>query len=174
MADITDIDRGAVVKVAARQPTKGVDPKLTRKGGAVHRGGIVVSAAALTFFAYVFDLGGLQGRLNSSLKDLDRSARSHNGDVSAMVQLALPYVAVGMGVVALFFMMSLMAHFARAGSTKKKPKAAKKTVAPALAVEPVKEARPAVEAAVLVRPYRPQMPTVKLTDSTVVKPVVSG
>jgi hypothetical protein len=90
-----------------------LDPTLTRKGALAHPGSLFLGFAALFFFAYVFDLAGLQSWLDGLFNALDARARSHNNQVSAFVIAALPYVAVGLGAFLLIVALMMLGRLAQ-------------------------------------------------------------
>ncbi len=97
-----------------------VDPTLTRKGLLAHPGSLFIGGLALLFFAYVFNLGGLQTYLDGFFSGLDRSVRAHNNEVATMYVAALPYLGVGLGAVVLLLLLSSLGRGAK--SVKKRRK----------------------------------------------------
>jgi hypothetical protein len=130
---------------------------MTRKGSLAHPGSILMALAGFAFFAYAFNVGGVQGWLDGILHGLDTQAKSHNGEVSAMFVKALPYIAVVLGSLAGIYMLMLVATLTKSLTTgkKKKPKPAKKPVAVAVAEASATPAvKPATAAAEFIRPAR--------------------
>jgi len=97
-----------------------LDPTLTRKGVLAHPGSLFVGFGALVFFAYVFNVGGLQTFLDGFFGGLDNSAKSHNNEVATFVIASLPYVGVALGAVVLFIVLSMLSRGAK--SIKKRHK----------------------------------------------------
>jgi hypothetical protein len=90
-----------------------VDPTLTRKGKFAHPGSLFIGFGGFVFFAYVFNLGGVQTRLDNLFSGLDANLRSHNGEVARFVIAALPYLVVAFGALALFMLLSMLGRGAR-------------------------------------------------------------
>ena len=95
-----------------------LDPTLTRKGALAHPGSLFLVFCALFFFAYVFDLAGLQTWLDGLLSGLNVQARSHNDEVANLFVAALPYLAVAFG--AFLLLMVLMTLGRGANSVRKR------------------------------------------------------
>jgi hypothetical protein len=97
-----------------------LDPTLTRKGTLAHPGSLFVGFGALFFFAYVFNLAGLQTWLDGLFSGLDTQARSHNNQVSTFVVAALPYLGVAIGAFILIMVLMMLGRGAK--SVKKRRK----------------------------------------------------
>jgi len=115
----TDAERRAAavqarLKLASRRGD--MDPELTRKGALAHPGGWMLALAALGFFAYVFNLGGLQPMLDGFFGGLNQMAQSKNGDVAALVVSAVPYVEIGLGVVGAWVVLLLLRGALKSGT----------------------------------------------------------
>lgn len=107
---------------------------MTRKGLLAHPGSIVIALAGFAFFAYAFNVGGLQLWVDSLLHGADTAARSHNSEVSAMFLKALPYIAAVITTVVVLYTITLVFTLGKSlgGSAlkKKKKKGSKKAVEP--------------------------------------------
>jgi len=112
-----------------------LDPTLTRKGIFAHPGSFVIALAGIAFFAYAFNLGGLQRYIDGAFGRLDANVRSHNGVVARYVVIAFPYVAVAVGALFLFFILSMIGSI-RSSAAPPKLKAAKGNNQPEAASAP--------------------------------------
>ena len=112
-----------------------LDPPMTRKGLLAHPGSIVIALAGFAFFAYAFNVGGLQLWVDSLLHGADAAARSHNSEVSAMFMTALPYIAATITTVVVLYAITLVFTLGKSlgGSAlkKQKKKGSQKPVEPA-------------------------------------------
>jgi hypothetical protein len=125
------------------------EPLLAVQRGKPVRGGLWIAAAGCAFFAYAFNVAGVQGYVDHFLHGLDATLKAHNGDVVAAVTPAMPYVGAGFAVLLLLFLVYILAI--GGGSSKKKKPAAKKKKTP----ESGSERQPD---AVLIKPVRLPLP----------------
>lgn len=93
-----------------------LDPELTRKGFLAHPGSLLLALAALGFFAYVFNFGGIQPMLDGFFGDLNQKAQAKNGDVADLVVASVPYVKIGLGVVAAWVVLLLLGRMLKSGT----------------------------------------------------------
>ena len=93
-----------------------MDPELTRKGLAAHPGGLFLALAAIGFFAYVFNFGGIQPVLDGFFAGLNQTAQSKNADVAGLVVASVPYVEIGVGVVAAWVVLLLLRGALKSGT----------------------------------------------------------
>ena len=114
-----------------------LDPTLTRKGKLGHPGSFIIAFAGIVFFAYAFNAGGLKNTLDSFFGGLDARIRSHNDEVAKFVIVAFPYVAVAVGALLLFFVLSTIGRSARALVPKRNVKPAEKASPRASEATPV-------------------------------------
>ena len=108
-----------------RQPHAGesFDPVgLHRGGGGPGVGVFVMIGAGMLGFAYAFNLGGLQGIVDSVLKGFDAAARSHTGDVVVLAPKALPYVGYAVLGVAVLVVLLILGRLAETLASSLKPK----------------------------------------------------
>ena len=123
------------------------EPMLAKPRGKPKRGGMAVTVVGCAFFAYAFNLGGLQGSIDGVLHGADRNLKSHNGQVAAAVMVWMPYVALVFGLLVLLYMGSVAISLLGSG-----PKKAKKP------------AKPKASAGKMPEPVRPP-------DAVVIKPM---
>ena len=83
-----------------------LDPALTRQGVLAHPGSLAMCFAALSFFAYVFNLGGLQTGVDGFLSGLNTTVASHNNDVATWFVRALPYIGIALLAMMFFIVLS--------------------------------------------------------------------
>lgn len=113
-----------------RQPHVGesLDPVVTRKGSNGSVGVLILLVGGLVFFCYIFNMGGLQVFLDGLFSGVDTKVRSHNDQVATYFTAALPYLAIGIGVVVLLVVFGILGRGAESlvRSVKRKPDPAPK------------------------------------------------
>ena len=113
---------------------------------------MLMAAAGCAFFAYAFNVGGLQGWIDGLLHGLDSNLKSHNSMVAAAATRWMPYIGAAFGTLVLLYMASVVVSLL--GGGKKAKKAAKQKRAAVAGQEPVRVA----EGAVLIKPMRISQP----------------
>lgn len=108
-----------------RQPHVGEsrDPVVTRKGSSGSVGVLLLLGGGLIFFCYIFNMGGLRVVLDGLFAGVDTSLRSHNNDVVPYFTAALPYLAVGIGVILVLVVLGVLGRGAESlvRTSKRKP-----------------------------------------------------
>jgi len=115
----TDAERRAAAIRAKSKLSKrrgDPDPELTRRGLLAHPGILLLAVAALGFFAYVFNVEGIQPVLDGFFGGLNQTAQSKNDDVANLVVASAPYVKVGLGVVAAWVVLLVLRGAMKSGT----------------------------------------------------------
>jgi hypothetical protein len=81
-------------------------PNATPSGLRASPGSLTSGWAAMVFFAYVFNFGGLQTWMDSLLSGLDTNVRSHNNEVVRWFVEALPFFGMVLMAMILFLILS--------------------------------------------------------------------
>jgi hypothetical protein len=71
--------------------------------------------AALSFFAYVFNMGGLQTGVDGFLSGLNTTIAAHNNDVATWFVRALPYIGIALLATLFFIVLSSVSAGPRRG-----------------------------------------------------------
>ena len=155
-----------------RQPHVGEsrDPVVTRKGSNGSLGVLLLLGGGLVFFCYIFNMGGLQVFLDNLFSGLGTRVRSHNNEVVPYFTSAVPYLAVGIGVILLLVVLGIMGRGAASLARPRKRKPAPKPKAeipatPRPAQEFIRPARLVTRELDMKQPQTPQAKEPSTTES---------